>query len=157
MVFKVHPTIHKYTYTLFGTKCNHNHLQPNSTTNLHWTRGITLNTWKRRRTTTWTWMNPDCNWPLNQPPIFYRSYIVCYSLIPRPLPDFISQPWRKIGRRPGQDGKWWTWLVHSICAWRSTVHARMILYGLWTDAISAVKYLFLDPKIAFSIYRSKET
>jgi len=23
------------------------------------------------------------------------------SLIPRPLPDFISQPWRKIGRRPG--------------------------------------------------------
>jgi len=23
------------------------------------------------------------------------------SLIPRSLPDFISQPWRKIGRRPG--------------------------------------------------------
>ena len=23
------------------------------------------------------------------------------SLVPRPLPDFISQPWRKIGRRPG--------------------------------------------------------
>ena len=23
------------------------------------------------------------------------------SLFPRPLPDFISQPWRKIGRRPG--------------------------------------------------------
>ena len=22
------------------------------------------------------------------------------SLVPRPLPDFISQPWRKIGRRP---------------------------------------------------------
>ena len=22
-------------------------------------------------------------------------------LVPRPLPDFISQPWRKIGRRPG--------------------------------------------------------
>ena len=24
-----------------------------------------------------------------------------FSLIPRPLPDFISQLWRKIGRRPG--------------------------------------------------------
>ena len=24
-----------------------------------------------------------------------------YSLVPRPLPDFISQLWRKIGRRPG--------------------------------------------------------
>ena len=24
-----------------------------------------------------------------------------YSLVPRPLPDFISQPWRKIRRRPG--------------------------------------------------------
>ena len=23
------------------------------------------------------------------------------SLVPRPLPDFISQQWRKIGRRPG--------------------------------------------------------
>ena len=23
------------------------------------------------------------------------------SLVPRPLRDFISQPWRKIGRRPG--------------------------------------------------------
>ena len=23
------------------------------------------------------------------------------SLVPGPLPDFISQPWRKIGRRPG--------------------------------------------------------
>ena len=34
------------------------------------------------------------------------------SLVPRPLPDFISQPWRKIGRRPGTiyvtDRKWWT-------------------------------------------------
>ena len=26
------------------------------------------------------------------------------SLVPRPLPDFISQPWRKIGRRPGRTG-----------------------------------------------------
>jgi len=23
------------------------------------------------------------------------------SLVPRLLPDFISQPWRKVGRRPG--------------------------------------------------------
>ena len=27
--------------------------------------------------------------------------LVTSSLVPRPLPDFISQPWRKIGRRPG--------------------------------------------------------
>ena len=27
--------------------------------------------------------------------------IELHSLVPRPLPDFISQPWRKIGRRPG--------------------------------------------------------
>ena len=27
--------------------------------------------------------------------------IFSHSLVPRPLPDFISQPWRKIGRRPG--------------------------------------------------------
>ena len=36
------------------------------------------------------------------------------SLVPRPHPDFISQPWRKIGRRPGiklrHDRKWWTQL-----------------------------------------------
>ena len=39
-------------------------LQPNSlfTRHLHWTRGVTLNPCKRRWTTTWTWMNPDCNW-----------------------------------------------------------------------------------------------
>ena len=45
----------------------------------------------------------------------------CYtdSLVPRPLPDFILQPWRKIGRRPGikttqnyvTDRKWWTRFV----------------------------------------------
>ena len=36
---------------------------------------------------------------------------VTASLVPRPLPDFISQPWRKIGRRTGTndtDWKWWT-------------------------------------------------
>ena len=40
---------------------------------------------------------------------FLILYSGCYppvtiqtgSLVPRPLPDFISQPWRKIGRRPG--------------------------------------------------------
>ena len=30
------------------------------------------------------------------------------SLVPRPLPDFISQPWRKIGRRPGTNTTSWT-------------------------------------------------
>ena len=39
------------------------------------------------------------------------------SLVPRPLLDFISQPWRKIGRRPAwdqnyiTDRKWWTRFV----------------------------------------------
>ena len=44
------------------------------------------------------------------------------SLVPRPLPDFNSQPWRKIGRRPGikttqnyvTDRKWWIRLVHNV-------------------------------------------
>ena len=38
------------------------------------------------------------------------------------------------------------------CAWT-------ILYGLWTDAISAIKYLFFffEPKITFSVYGSEET
>ena len=40
------------------------------------------------------------------------------SLVPRPLPDFISQPWRKIGRRPVPiyvtDRKWWTRLVRNV-------------------------------------------
>ena len=44
------------------------------------------------------------------------------SLVPRPLPDFISQLRRKIGRRPGiktlqnyvTDRKWWTWLVCNV-------------------------------------------
>ena len=30
------------------------------------------------------------------------------SLVPRPLPDFISQLWRKIGRRPGTITTSWT-------------------------------------------------
>ena len=30
-----------------------------------------------------------------------RQKWMWHSLVPRPLPDFISQPWRKIGRRPG--------------------------------------------------------
>ena len=40
------------------------------------------------------------------------------SLIPRPLPDISSQPWRKIGRRPGSllhhGPKWWTQLVCNV-------------------------------------------
>ena len=52
---------------LFGQKCNHKMnfiLQPNPlfARNLHWTWGVTRNPCKRRWTTTWTWMNPDCNW-----------------------------------------------------------------------------------------------
>ena len=34
--------------------------------------------------------------------------LVYSSLIPRPLPDFISQPWRKVGRRPGNITTLWT-------------------------------------------------
>ena len=34
-------------------------------------------------------------------PYWHGSTALAISLIPRPLPDFISQPWRKIERRPG--------------------------------------------------------
>ena len=55
----------------FGTMQSQNefHLQPNSlfARTLHWTRGVTLNPCKRRWTTTWTWMNPDCNCDLVEP------------------------------------------------------------------------------------------
>ena len=62
--------------------------------------------------------------------IMVGKYNVCFtnftatqtSPVPRPLPDFISQPWRKIGRKPGiktmsqtvfvlTDWKWWTRFV----------------------------------------------
>ena len=33
--------------------------------------------------------------------VMYRKQVKMSSLVPRPLPDFISQPWRKIGRTPG--------------------------------------------------------
>ena len=32
---------------------------------------------------------------------FLSFYLKMYSIVPRSLPDFISQPWRKIRRRPG--------------------------------------------------------
>ena len=32
-----------------------------------------------------------------EPHLFRSRWYVEYSLVPRPLPDFISQPWRKIG------------------------------------------------------------
>ena len=42
----------------------------------------------------------------------YCEYLVLImwssNLVPRPLPDFISQPWRKIGRRPGIKTASWT-------------------------------------------------
>ena len=36
-------------------------------------------------------------------PFYHMNDISMYlgSLVPRPLSDFISQPWRKIGRMPG--------------------------------------------------------
>ena len=40
---------------------------------------------------------------------------------------------------------------------RKCAYAWMILYGLWTDAISAVEYVFFEPKIAFVIYGSEQT
>ena len=39
--------------------------------------------------------------------IAFQDTCVC-SLVPRPLPDFISQLWRKIGRRPGIKATSWT-------------------------------------------------
>ena len=35
------------------------------------------------------------------PDLWDESIKVTFSLVPRPLPDFILQLWRKIGRRPG--------------------------------------------------------
>ena len=40
-----------------------------------------------------------CRLPHLQTSMLCQSTLV--SLVPRPHPDFISQPWRKIGRRPG--------------------------------------------------------
>ena len=59
--------IYSESYTPFGRKMqsqNEFHLQSNSlfTRNPHWTRGVTLNSCKTGWATTWTWMNPDCNW-----------------------------------------------------------------------------------------------
>ena len=46
---------------------------------------------------------------------FLLQLCMVASLVPKPLPDFISQPWIKIGRRPGiiavMDRKWRTRLV----------------------------------------------
>ena len=59
-----------------------------------------------------------CNWPLMKFISFASNigpaavvpagpapaplvYIVCTTLVPRPLPDFVAHLWRKIGRRPG--------------------------------------------------------
>ena len=39
--------------------------------------------------------------PCIAPRIFRTPHWSLGSLIPRPLPDFILQPWKKIGRRPG--------------------------------------------------------
>ena len=49
----------------------------------------------------------NCPTPPSMPLLSLASYLICVqkmspcSLVPRPLSDFISQPWRNIGRRPG--------------------------------------------------------
>ena len=49
----------------------------------------------------------NCPTPPSMPLLSLASYLICVqkmspcSLVPRLLSDFISQPWRKIGRRPG--------------------------------------------------------
>ena len=35
------------------------------------------------------------------PGVTILEYYKSNTLVPRPLPDFVSQPWRKIRRRPG--------------------------------------------------------
>ena len=64
----------------------------------------------------------------DKPPLWLSFGGVCLSisLVPRPLPDFISQPWRKIGRRPGSKTTsrtgngglsqyvMWTWFVRNV-------------------------------------------
>ena len=59
------------------------------------------------------------------------------SHVPKPLPDFMSQPWRKIGRRPGvkttlRTGRWWTRSVRnvdSVCTYR-VYHFRSLVHVL---------------------------
>ena len=46
--------------------------------------------------------------PLSSPPLPSPPSLSSPFLRPRPLPDFISQPWRKIGRRPGSKTMSWT-------------------------------------------------
>ena len=62
------------------------------------------------------------------------------SLVPRPLPDFVSQLWRKIGRRPGTittSQKWWTQLVRnvdSVSWWWQHAHAICSQYSKWSNS-----------------------
>ena len=58
------------------------------------------------------------------------------SLVPRLLlPDFISQPWRKIRKRPGiktvTDWKWWTRLVRNVDGPPFLVHDIVLIPGLF--------------------------
>ena len=76
--------------------------------------------------------NGDLTWHPIFPALvvnYIRINLVYNNLVPRPLPDFISQAWRKIRRRPGikttqnyvTDRKWWFVLTESTISvpWRS--------------------------------------
>ena len=67
-----------------------------------------------------------------------KVYMMRGSLVPRPLPDFISQLWRKITRRPGniamsRAGKWWTRLVRNVDS----------VYTNWVHHFRSVMFLAL--------------
>ena len=82
-------------------------------------------------------------WPDDDDGLVCSSPVyVQFSLIPRPLPDFISHPWRKIGRKAWDqnyttDLKWWTQFVLT----KSTIS------GPWRS---------FDPMQAFSRFVSCE-
>ena len=58
---------------------------------------------------------------------------VALSRIPRPLPDFISQLWRKIARRPGIIVCWKLELEHSSQSGKSLALATQCCYFLSVD------------------------
>ena len=86
------------------------------------------------------WGNDDSSWSTHGNLRIW--FIVSYlnygpSLVPRPLPDFISQPWRKIRRRPG------------IKSTSRTGNGGLGQYVTWTQFV-LTESTISDGQVAFS-------
>ena len=55
-----------------------------------------------------------------------KGYVGGCSLVPRPLPDFISQPWRKIGEGLGSKLRHGPEMVDSVVQTESTLHTNRV-------------------------------